>query len=132
MLILARDVAARLATPMFVVDAAGTLVFYNEAAEQILGRSFADIGEVSAEEWAEMFGPFQDDEGHQLSRRELPIGVALLEARPVHRSLGMTGADGVEHRLAVTAIPLNTHPDEVVGAVALFWPHPDPPSEGGP
>ena len=47
-------------------------------------------------------------------------------------ALELTGADGVEHRLAVTAIPLNTHPDEVVGAVALFWPHPDPPSEGGP
>jgi len=42
-LILARDLAEKLATAMFLVDHEGTLVFFNETAEQILGRTFADI-----------------------------------------------------------------------------------------
>jgi hypothetical protein len=31
------------------------------------------------------------------------------------------GLDGVRRELAVTAIPLQTHPTETVGAVAMFW-----------
>jgi PAS domain-containing protein len=121
-LILARDVAARLATPMFIVDAKGTLIFYNEAAEAVLGQSFADTGEVPVEEWSAMFGPF-DDQGRDIPTEELPLGVALIKGRPDHRKLGITGMDGVRRELAVTAIPLQTHPTETVGAVAMFWEH---------
>ncbi|HEX9375391.1 MAG TPA: PAS domain-containing protein [Actinomycetota bacterium] len=119
-LILARDVAARLATPMFVVDANGTLVFFNEAAEQVLGQTFADTGELPVEEWASAFAP-TDDAGQPIPLRKLPLGVALYEGRPDHATLSIQAADGVSRELAVTAIPLRTHPDELVGAVALFW-----------
>jgi hypothetical protein len=119
-LILARDMAARLATPMFVVDAVGTLVFFNEAAEPILGGTFADIGEVSVERWTETFRSV-DDDGNPIPRTELPLGIALLEGRPAHRTLDLIGADGVLRHLAATAIPLQRHPTETVGAVALFW-----------
>lgn len=37
-MILARDLTSRLATPAFVVDADGTLAYFNEAAEPVLGR----------------------------------------------------------------------------------------------
>jgi PAS domain-containing protein len=119
-LILARDVAARLATPMFVVDAAGTLVFFNEAAEAVLGMTFADIGEVSADEWSETFRSV-DHDGTPIPRNELPLGIALIEGRPAHRTLDVIAADGVRRELAVTAIPLQRHPTETVGAVAMFW-----------
>jgi hypothetical protein len=119
-LILARDVAARLVTPMFVVDAVGTLVFFNEAAEAVLGQTFADTGELPAEEWAETFGPFDDGE-QEIPLRELPLSIALFEGRPEHRTVSMVGLDGVRRELAVTAIPLQTHPTETVGAVAMFW-----------
>jgi len=120
LLILARDVASKLATPMFVVDAEGTLVFFNEAAEAVLGQSFADAGEMVAEEWSTGFSPV-DAEGRSLPLRELPLGIALFEGRPAHRTFRIRGADGVERDLAVTALPLLAHPDELVGAVALFW-----------
>jgi PAS domain-containing protein len=119
-LILARDMAARLATPMFVVDAVGTLVFFNEAAEPILGGTFSDIGEVSVERWTETFRSV-DDDGNPIPRAELPLGIALMEGRPAHRTLDLIGADGVRRHLAATAIPLQRHPTETVGAVALFW-----------
>jgi PAS domain-containing protein len=119
-LILARDMAARLATPMFVVDKVGTLVFFNEAAEALLGQTFADIGEVSADHWAETFLSVEPD-GTPIPREALPLGIALIEGRPAHRVLDLIGADGVQRHLAATAIPLQRHPTETVGAVALFW-----------
>ena len=47
-LILAREFASNLATPMFLLDAAGMLVFYNDAAALLLGKPFAELGEMSA------------------------------------------------------------------------------------
>ena len=46
-LILVRQLAHGLAVPTFVVDAAGDLVFVNEAAEALLGLDFEDVGQVS-------------------------------------------------------------------------------------
>jgi len=56
-LILARELASKLATAMFIADAKGGLVFYNEPAEEILGRTFAEAGEMSAESWTSLFDP---------------------------------------------------------------------------
>ena len=50
-LILARELASNLATPMFLMDASGTLVFYNDAAELLIGRPFAELGEIASEEF---------------------------------------------------------------------------------
>ena len=49
-LILAREFASKLATATFIADADGNLVFYNEATEDLLGRTFAEAGEMSAAE----------------------------------------------------------------------------------
>ena len=54
-LILAREFASQLAMPMFVADGDGTLIFYNEAAEHVLGRSFAEVGELTVPELVDTF-----------------------------------------------------------------------------
>ncbi len=54
-LIVARELASKLATAMFIADAEGDVVFYNEPAEEILGRTFAEAGELSAENWTSLF-----------------------------------------------------------------------------
>jgi PAS domain-containing protein len=119
-LILAREFASKLATATFVIDADGNLVYYNEAAEVILGRSFAEAGEVAAEQWASLYD-VHDLDGSPLPLEEIPGGVALLERKPAHRSLCITGLDGERREIAVTAIPLMAHADELVGVVAIFW-----------
>ena len=48
-LILARELAANLATPMFLLDARGVLVFYNDAAALLIGKPFAELGEIPVE-----------------------------------------------------------------------------------
>ena len=119
-LILARDLASQLSTPMFIVDTEGTLIYFNEPAEAIIGRTWAEAGELSAEEWGTMFRQ-RTLEGEPLPTKELPLVIALTEHRASHRSLRITGLDGVERTISNTAIPLMPHPGEIVGAVSVFW-----------
>lgn len=119
-LILAREFASKLATPMLVADAAGDLVFYNEAAEVILGRTFGEAGEMPAEAWASLFDVEQLD-GSPMALADMPAGKALLEREPAHGTFRITGLDGRKRRISATALPLFAHRDELVGVVALFW-----------
>src|SRR5947208_12764601 len=120
LLILAKDLASRLATPVFVVDHEGTLLYFNESAEPVLGLSYAEVGGLPREKWATLFEPRGDDD-ELLPLEELPLAKAITDRQPAHRSFRITGADGERRRLAVTAIPLFAHADEFVGAMALFW-----------
>jgi len=122
-MILARDLTSRLAMPTFVVDADGTLAYFNEAAEPVLGRTYAEAGELRAGEWATEWKP-TDLDGVPLSLEELPLGIAFREGRPAHRAIRITGGDGVDREIEVTAFPLRPRSDQIVGAVALFWERP--------
>src|SRR5215470_17260171 len=119
-LILARDLTSRLANPAAVVDAEGTLVYFNEAAEPVLGRTYAEAGELRAREWAAAMDP-RDASGDPIPLEELPLGVAFREGRPTHRALRITGGDGVVRHVESTAIPLCPREGLILGAVALFW-----------
>ena len=118
-LILAREFASNLATPTLIADDEGKLVFYNEAAESVVGRPFAEVGEMPLDEWTASFDPRTDSEPLSPGRR--PTRIALDERRAAHEDLRITSADGVERDVAVTAFPLFAHADEFVGIVAIFW-----------
>jgi PAS domain-containing protein len=122
-LILARDLADKLASATFVVDPEGTLLYFNEGAAEILGKSFADMGRMRMEEWSSAFSPV-DADGRPLQPDELPLVIALKERRPVHRAFRIRGADDVDREIAVTALPLIASRDELVGAAAIFWESP--------
>lgn len=119
-LILARELASNLATPTLIADAEGTLVFYNEAAEDVVGRSFAEAGELPVEEWSQSLVP-RTAEGEPIPPERRPIWIALHEHRPSHEKFWITGADGVDREIAVTGFPLFAHADEFVGIVVIFW-----------
>ena len=119
-LIVARELAANLATPMFLIDAAGDLVFYNEAAEQILGKSFAELGTISALTWGEMLNLTTPD-GQPVRRRDTPAGIAFWHQRPAHARLRATAFDGSVHEVEATAYPLFAKAGEMHGVVSIFW-----------
>jgi len=119
-LILARELAANSATPMFVVDPEGNLVFFNEPAESVLGRSFAETGPLTPSEWGTMFEPI-DGDGQMIPVDQLPLTKALRHLQPGHISMGITGLDGERKTIEVTAIPLFARANEFVGAIAIFW-----------
>jgi PAS domain-containing protein len=119
-LILARQFASNLATPTLIVDAAGTLVFFNEAAERLFDTTFAEAGEMPLEDWTSRFEP-RTLTGEPMRLEDRPAGVALYQRRPAHERFLITSVDGRERSVSSTAIPLFAHADEFVGVVALYW-----------
>lgn len=119
-LILARELAANLATPTLIADDRGQLVFYNEAAEAIVGRPFAEVGEVPLDDWTTSFSPRTPD-SEPLPPEQRPARIAFDQRRPAHQQFVITSHDGIQRQVAVTAFPLFAHADEFVGIIAVFW-----------
>jgi PAS domain-containing protein len=118
--ILARQLSDYLAMPVFIVDPQGTLIFYNEPAERILGLRFEETGEMPAGEWATVFEP-TDEAGQPLNPGRLPLIIALTERRPAHRDMWIRGLDSVLRHIEVTAFPLIGQAERFLGGIALFW-----------
>jgi len=130
-LILARELAANLATPMFLMDAGGMLVFYNDAAALLLGKPFAELGEIPSGEFGASL-QLSTPDGELLLRRESPSGVAYFERRPSHQTVMATSYDGIRRNYEVTAYPLLGSTGEMHGVLAVFWevkPRERPPEE---
>jgi PAS domain-containing protein len=119
-LILARELASNLATPMSLIDARGMLVFYNDAAAQLIGKPFSEMGEIPAEEFGAVL-QLKTPEGEPLRRRDSPAGVSFFERRPAHRTVAATGYDGVQRLVHATAYPLFGSTGEMHGVVSVFW-----------
>jgi PAS domain-containing protein len=119
-LILFRQLATSLAVPVFLVDEAGDLVFLNESAERLLGIRFDNIDELPFEEWSTGFRARTSD-GTPLPPEDMPLVRALRERHPTHQGLMITGVDGVDRTLEVTAFPLEGGRGRLLGAVAMFW-----------
>jgi PAS domain S-box-containing protein len=119
-LILARELVSNLATPTIIIDDRGWIVFFNEAAEETLGLTFAEVGELPVEEFSDRYEPRSlTAEPRPFEKR--PAGIALYERRPAHERLKITLADGDQQEVAITAIPLFAHKDEFVGVVNFWW-----------
>lgn len=119
-LIQARSLIATLSTASFLVDEVGTLLFYNEAAGELLGMRFDEAGEMPPEDWGSRFRP-REPGGRALAVDELPLTIALREGEPGHARMEITGADGADRQIAVSAIPIRGRSGQH-GAFAIFWP----------
>jgi PAS domain-containing protein len=118
--ILFRRVGDLLNVPMLLVDAQRRVVFYNEPAEDILGRPSPDHAEpVSLDEWLRAVVP--GEEHTETSGSDCPIEVALDQRRPARATMKWRGADGATRRLAVIAVPLDAQDGRLEGAVAFGW-----------
>ena len=119
-LILVRQLSSYLTLPIFVVDPRGNLLYYNEPAEELLGRRFDETGEMPVEEWGTVFVP-RDSDGEPLPPAALPLVRALEHGRPEHGRMVIDGLDGVRRTLDVTALPLVGQHGRELGAMAVFW-----------
>ena len=119
-LILARELASNLATPMFLLDTGGMLVFYNDAAALLLGKSFAELGEIPSGEFGAAL-QLSTVAGEPIRRRDTPSGIAFYEHKPAHMTVMATAYDGVRRAYEATAYPLLGSTGEMHGVVAVFW-----------
>ena len=128
-LILAKDLADKLASAAFVVDRDGTLVYFNERCSEILGRTFAEVGEMKMDEWSTTFSP-TTPEGSPISPEDLALVRAINHHEPAHEKIKIQSADGTTRHIAVTALPFFSRREEFVGAMAVFWEHAEPTGGG--
>lgn len=119
-LILLRQAASHLATPIWLMGPGGELLYYNEPAAVILGRRFDEVGEMPGEELADLFQTRNED-GSPLSATDLPINIALAERRPAHLAMRIQGLDDAWRKIEVTAFPIVGQGGRHLGAVAIFW-----------
>jgi PAS domain-containing protein len=119
-IILNRQLAECLAIPVFITDTTGNLLFYNESAEEILGRRYEDTGEMSVAEWSTMFKN-KDDYGQPLPPEELPLVKTLKNRQPYHKTFWIESLMGKSERISVTSYPIIGRTEKFLGAVAIFW-----------
>ncbi len=119
-LILIRQWASYLTMPIFVMGADGLLAYYNEPAETLLGRTFDEAGKMPLDELLTIF-EVTDETGGAMELTSFPLGIAWTEHRPAHGRLRYRALDGPWRLIDVTAIPLEGHDEQHLGAVAIFW-----------
>jgi PAS domain-containing protein len=118
-LILARNLVSAITLAAFLVDPEGKLVFFNDAAGELVGRRFEEVGRLRQEDWASEFGPF-DEFGKVLPTDSLPLTVALRDGLPAHDHFRMSVRDEGLVDVDVSALPLATA-DGFKGAIVVFW-----------
>lgn len=119
-MILLRQLASLLTVPIWMMDADGNLVFYNESAEKLLGANFDDMGPIHADQVREMFR-LTDLDGSPLHDLDHPVAVTLAKRTPSHRELRFHGLDGVWRTVAVSSIPVEGQAGRFLGLFATFW-----------
>lgn len=118
--ILSRHLAEYLAMPIFIVNPAGDLIFYNEPAEAILGTRYNETGSMPADEWATNFKP-TDHDGNAIPPEKLPLVIAITHRHPAHKIFWIRGMDDALREIEVTALPLIGQANRFLGGIAFFW-----------
>lgn len=119
-MIILRQLASYLTIPMWMMDSAGDLVFYNEPAEALLGVQFDDVGPIRAEQLVGMW-QVTDPDGELLPEAEFPVVAALTRQVAGHRAVRFQARDGEWRDVEVTAIPIEGQGKRFLGVLAMFW-----------
>ena len=67
---------------MFLLDARGVLVYYNDAAALLIGKAYGDVGEMPAEEFGVVLN-LKTPDGEPLRRRIRRLGSPSLNVVPL-------------------------------------------------
>jgi len=119
-IILARQLASSVAAPILLVDAEGTLVYYNESAEEIFNQRFDETGEMPPEEWTARIAAM-DDERKPIAPEDRALMRVIHKRRPVSETMWLRSSDGQWRHVHVTAFPLIGERDTLYGAMTIFW-----------
>jgi PAS domain-containing protein len=121
-LLLMRQVSSYLRTAIYLLGPDGSVLFYNEPAERLLGRRFDEAEPMGVEEWSTLLEP-TDAAGKPITVDERPMIIAWRKQQPAHRRFWIRSFDGVPHDIEGLAFPLVGHAARQLGAVGVFWEH---------
>ena len=106
--------------PIGIVDAEGTLIFYNEPAESILNQRFEETGDMKAAEWTQLFA-VTDVDRNPIATDDWPLVMAYKKQRAVSRIVWLRCRDEAWRNISFTAFPLIGQNGLFLGAQAIFW-----------
>jgi PAS domain-containing protein len=118
-LILARNLISGIHLAAFLIDPDGMLIFFNDAAGELIGRRFEEVGRLRREEWSSQFGPF-DEFGKLMPTDDMPMTLALRQGLPAHDRFHINVRDEELVEVDVSALPLATA-EGFEGAIVVFW-----------
>lgn len=120
-IILSRQWSDYLSIPVFITDPEGNLIYFNEPAEEILGKRFEDTGKMAMSEWGAVFSPV-DADGKELAVDDLPLVRTLRTKKPAQGSFTISSLEGgTRHTISVVSFPITGMSEGHLGAIAIFW-----------
>lgn len=119
-IILLRQLASYLATPVIITDLNDDVLFFNEAAEPLIGKRFDESERVPFEEFHKVFQT-ADEDGTPRKLEQTGVVIARKTGRPVHRRTRIRGFDGVRRLIEVTSVPIMGSGDHVLGVGVFLW-----------
>jgi PAS domain-containing protein len=119
-IILLRQWASMMTVPIWITDASGHLLYFNEPTERLIGLRFEDAGDIPVEELTERFD-LRDLDGSPIDDNERPLVLALEKQMPSQRHLKMRSADGTWRVISDTALPVVGEGDRRLGAMVILW-----------
>ena len=119
-LILARQLASSIATPILLADTTGAIIYYNDGAEAIFNLRFDETGEISADEWTAHIAAVDDDR-NPIAPEQRPMNRVLTERLPISQTMWTRSTDGKWRHLRITAFPIIGERHTLFGAMSIFW-----------
>lgn len=119
-IILLQQWASSMGVPIWITDAAGNLVYFNEATEALLGITFEEADNISAAEVSARFH-ITDLDGSELPEIERPLIIALSKQLPAQRRLLARAESGNTMVISDVAIPIVGEGNRPLGAMVFLW-----------
>jgi len=119
-LILMRQLASYLSVPLLIIGPDERVIYYNEAAEPIVGQPFSEGPTIMLSDIDTMFQA-TDESGRPVTPDRSPLTVAVREHRPVHARLMGKSLSGEPRHIEITALPIEGQAGRHLGAVGIFW-----------
>jgi len=119
-IILIRRWASYVSLPLFLLASDGAVLYYNDAAGALLGRSYDRSGPLTADELADVFATSTEG-GAPLPAEQLPAVRALRSRQPVTGRIRFRALDGVQHWIEICAMPVTGLGDRFLGVLVAFW-----------
>lgn len=118
-IILYRQLVSYIATPSFMLDSDGSIIYCNKAAEEILGVQFSEMGEVTTNNWQILLAP-KDKHGKSTSLERSPLFTSSTQFTISHGIFHILNFNGELKHLELFAIPVINTMDIYLGTLAFF------------
>jgi PAS domain-containing protein len=119
-IILIRRWASYVTLPLFLVSAEGDVLYYNDSAGRMLGRTYDESGSMTADELAEIYSTAREG-GEPMPAHELPLLRALRTRQPAYGRLRYRALDDREWSVEICAMPVTGLAERFLGVLVAFW-----------